>query len=139
MSCARLLSAIGLACACAAIPGEVAGAPAAARFADAPVIRLFAARVVPCADPDLSCIDLRWRATDAGSPRLRFELVVDHSSGRRAFEGAGRFRSGRTVSASLEPRARPACGRYSATLTVTDDQGLLTAATRALVRRRGCG
>jgi hypothetical protein len=107
-------------------------------WTEGPALQRFAVYVAPCKERPMSCLELRWRATDPDSVRLRFDLVVERASGTRAFVGEGHFLPDRPVSAYLEPRRRPACGRYDVTLTVADEQGLQSSETRSVVRRSGC-
>src|SRR3990170_8752097 len=107
---AKALTAALLVAALAAVPSA-----AAIGWTEGPALQRFAVHVAPCKEAPMSCIELRWRATDPDSVRLRFDLVVERASGARAFVGEGHFLPDQPISAYLEPRRRPACGRYDVT------------------------
>ena len=63
---------------------------------------------------------------------------MEHAGGRVTYSGGGAFRPGRPLRASLVPPARPACGTYVLTLTVTNEAEVLTARSRTVTRRANC-
>lgn len=133
------LAAVG-AVAGALVAGVSTGALAAggAGGFPAPVITAFSARLAPCPESDFRCVEVSWSARDPHSNQLLYDLLVEHSGGRVTYSGGGAFRPGRPLRASLVPPARPACGTYLLTLTVTSEAEVLTARSRTVRRRAGC-
>ncbi len=104
----------------------------------APVITSFSARLAPCSESDFRCMEVTWSARDTASSQLLYDLLVEGAGGRVTYSGGGSFRPGRPLRASLVPRARPVCGTYVLTLTVTNEAEVLTARSRTVTRRAGC-
>lgn len=126
--CVAAVAACGLVPSCAVAAGGF----------DAPTISFFSAHVSSCSESAFRCIDVSWKVHDAGSPGLLYDLSVEHSSGRVTFEGEGTLRPGKPLRASLVPAARPLCGTYILTLTITNQSALRTTRATTVTRRSHC-